>query len=78
MEDLKNKGRRLNWQQAFEKLGCGKTKFYALVNLGKLSAYWMIWKKRGFWVYESDCASLIVERNFPVSVKQDDSAYPVS
>ncbi len=70
MEDLKNKGRRLNWRQACEILGCGKTKFYALVNSGKLPAYDIHGKKRGFWVYETDCTSLIVKRNFGEIVKQ--------
>ena len=32
------KDRKLNWKQACEILGCGKTKFYHLVYTGKLPA----------------------------------------
>ena len=47
MEDLKNKGRRLNWRQACELLGCGKTRFYSLVQGGMLPAYKIRGGKRG-------------------------------
>ena len=59
MEDLKNKGRRLNWRQACEILGCGKTRFYALIRKGMLPAYRVTGGKRGLWVYEADCNSLV-------------------
>lgn len=59
MEDLKNKGRRLNWRQACEILGCGKTRFYALIRKGMLPAYRVTGGKRGLWVYESECQGLV-------------------
>lgn len=59
MEDTKNKGRRLNWQQACELLGCGKTRFYALIHKGMLPAYRVAGGKRGLWVYENECRGLV-------------------
>ena len=59
MEDLKNKGRRLNWRQACEILGCGKTRFYSLVQGGMLPAYKIRGGKRGLWVYENDCKNIL-------------------
>ena len=45
-------GRRLNWKQARGMLGCGKTKFYDLVNSGELKALRV--GKRGLIIYEKD------------------------
>ena len=59
MEDLKNKGRRLNWRQACKLLGCGKSKFYELIKCGILTSYKIKYAKRGIWVYEKDCICLI-------------------
>lgn len=69
MEDAKNKGRRLNWQQACEYLGCRKTCFYGLIRRGKLTAYGVSGSKRGLWVYEEDCQRLVqpVESVCPVN-----------
>ena len=59
MENVSNKGRRLNWRQACEYLGCRKTCFYGLIRKGKLPAYGVSGGKRGLWVYESDCQKLV-------------------
>lgn len=48
-----NKGRRLNWKQACEMLGCSKSHFYNLINEGKLPAV-RYGKVRGVWVWEKD------------------------
>lgn len=63
MEDMKSKGRRLNWRQACEILGCGKTHFYRLIHNGNLPAYKMKGSKRGIWVFEKDCIDQIEECN---------------
>ncbi|WP_297829136.1 AlpA family transcriptional regulator [uncultured Desulfovibrio sp.] len=57
--EIDARGQRLNWRQACEILGCGKTQFYALVSSGKLSAYRPEGCKRGLWVYESDVEACI-------------------
>ena len=54
-----NRGRRLNWQQACDILGCRRTRFYGLVRSGRLPAYRTQGSKRGMWVYESDCLALV-------------------
>lgn len=64
--DTENRGQRLNWQQACQILGCGKTQFYRLVNAGRLTAYRV--GHRGLWVYEADC------RNLVTSISQQESA----
>lgn len=51
--------RRLNWRQACEILGCGKSHFYALINKGVLPAYRLKDGKKGWWVYEKDCFELV-------------------
>lgn len=51
--------RRLNWKQACEILGCKKTRFYELVNSGKLRGFRVGGGKRNLWVYEQDCLALI-------------------
>lgn len=50
-------GKKLNWQQACARLGCGKSKFYDLVNSGVIPAYRV--GRRGIWVKEEDVAQLI-------------------
>lgn len=55
--ETENRGQRLNWQQACQILGCGKTQFYRLVNDGRLAAYRV--GHRGLWVYEADCRNLV-------------------
>lgn len=57
-EDLEWRGRRLNWRQACEVLGCGKTRFYRLIEEGRLPAYRLEGGKRDLWVYEADCRRL--------------------
>lgn len=52
------KGRKLNWQQACELIGCSKTHFYSLVNSGRLPGFRTADKKRGLWVWEADCLAL--------------------
>lgn len=59
MNNTANKGRRLNWRQACECLGCRKTCFYGLIRKGKLTAYGVSGSKRGLWVYEKDCQELL-------------------
>lgn len=59
MNNTANKGRRLNWRQACEILGCGKTRFYALVRSGSLPAYRLEGSERGLWVYDLDCHALV-------------------
>ena len=54
-----NQGRRLNWRQACDILGCRRTRFYALVRSGRLPAYRTQGSKRGMWVYEADCLALV-------------------
>ena len=54
-----SRGRKLNWQQACEVLGCRRTRFYALVRSGRLPAYRTQGSKRGMWVYEADCLALV-------------------
>lgn len=52
-----NRGTRLNWREACKILGCGKTKFYDLVNNGDLPAYRINGGR--LWVWEEDCYALI-------------------
>lgn len=52
------RGKRLNWRQACELLGCKKTFFYALIRSGRLPAYRVAGSKRSLWVYEEDCLRL--------------------
>lgn len=52
------RGKRLNWRQACELLGCKKSFFYALVRDGRLPAYRLDGCKRSLWVYEEDCLRL--------------------
>ena len=73
MENASNKGRRLNWQQACEILGCGKNRFYALVSTGALPAYKIMGSKRGLWVYESDCGALVVSMDPGTAVSREGS-----
>ena len=54
-----SKGQRLNWRQACGILGCGRTRFYALVKSGRLPAYRTQGGKRGMWVYDADCRALV-------------------
>ncbi|MDR2946709.1 MAG: excisionase family DNA-binding protein [Candidatus Adiutrix sp.] len=49
--------KRLNWKQACDILGCGKTKFYRLIRDKKLPAYRAGMK--GIWVKEDDVFRLI-------------------
>lgn len=53
------KGRKLNWRQACEILGCSKRHFYRLVHSGELSAYRTSRAKRGLWVFERDVRALV-------------------
>lgn len=48
---------RLNWKQACEVLGCGKSTLYRLVREGKLPARGV--GKRGRWYLRSDCEKLL-------------------
>lgn len=48
---------RLNWKQACEVLGCGKTKLYALIRNGKLPSYRV--GARGMYVLRTDCKRLM-------------------
>lgn len=57
--DTSAKGKRLNWRQACEIMGCGKTRFYRLVRSGALVAYNLQGAQRGLWVYEHDCRELV-------------------
>ncbi|MFV0421619.1 DNA-binding protein [Oleidesulfovibrio sp.] len=59
MNRFTDKGKRLNWRSACKILGCGKTKFYDMVNTGALPAYRCSAGKRGLWVWEADCYALI-------------------
>lgn len=58
---MNDKGRRLNWRQACEILGCSQAYFYRLVSDGELKAYRTKGKKRGLWVWESDVKELVEE-----------------
>lgn len=57
MSESSSQERRLNWKQACEILGCGKTCFYQMVKSGKLRAFSV--GKRNLWVYEDDCFKLL-------------------
>lgn len=57
------KGRRLNWRQACELLGCGKRKFYSLVKTGRLRAWRIADSRRGLWVWEKDVRELVKRAN---------------
>lgn len=59
MIDGDGKGRRLNWRQACEIMGCSQTYFYRLINEGLLPATRVKGKKRGLLVYEADCLALV-------------------
>jgi excisionase family DNA binding protein len=52
-----NTDKKLGWRQACEILGCGKTKFYELVNSGALPGYRV--GVKGVWVYEADVLRLL-------------------
>ncbi len=54
-----DRGKRLNWRQACDILGCGKDFFYRLVKEGMLPAYRPQMSRRGLWVYEADCHGLV-------------------
>ena len=54
-----SEGKRLNWRQACEILGCKRTRFYQLVNSGQLRAFRLGVGKRNLWVYKEDCEALI-------------------
>jgi excisionase family DNA binding protein len=54
---VEDKGKKLNWRQACEILGCGRTKFYGLVSLGIIPGYRTGIK--GVWVYEADVRQLV-------------------
>lgn len=63
MENVNNKGRRLNWRQACDIMCCGKNYFYILVKKGELPLYRVKGKKRGGYVYEKDCLNLLQQIN---------------
>lgn len=48
---------RLNWKQACTVLGCGKTKFYELIQSGALMAHRV--GKKGLWVNRAECEKLM-------------------
>ena len=50
---MEEKGKRLNWKQACDILGCSKSHFYNLVNQGKIPAH-RYGRVRGMWVWEQD------------------------
>lgn len=52
----KDKGRKLNWKQACDVIGCGKTYLYNAINSGELPAY-RLGKVRGLWIWESDAVT---------------------
>lgn len=52
-------GKKLNWKQACEVLGCSKRRFYLLINTGRLTAFRVEGSKRGLWVWEDDVKALI-------------------
>lgn len=56
---MNDQGKRLNWSEACALLGCSRSYFYSLVKAGKLTAYAVKGKKRGFWVLERDVVGLV-------------------
>lgn len=54
-----DRGRKLNWRQACALIGCGRSKFYELINSGKLRAFRPEGVLRGVWVWEEDCRKLV-------------------
>ena len=59
------KGRRLNWLEACQILGCSRRQFYRLIEKGILPAYKLEGCRRGIWVYENDVRS--VQRSVPTA-----------
>lgn len=55
---MKDKGKKLNWQQACEILGCGRTKFYDMVRSGIIPGYRA--GRKGIWVYEDDTERALI------------------
>lgn len=60
----KGKGKKLNWQQCCERIGCGKSHFYALVNAGTIQAE-RFGTRKGIRVYEADL------ENYLKSIKEE-------
>ena len=60
--------KKLNWEQACERLGCSKSKFYRLIRAKVLPAYRA--GRRGIWVREEDVLRLIETME---SVDQEDA-----
>ena len=58
MSQNAERGRKLNWRQACEVIGCSKRQFYRLVHKGVLPAYQLPGSKRGLWVWEGDCMDI--------------------
>lgn len=52
---------RLNWKQACEVLGCGKSTLYRLVREGKILSYGV--GKRGLWFRRNDCEKILRQEN---------------
>lgn len=50
---MSDKGKKLNWRQACEILGCKKSHFYNLVNSGQIPAQ-KHGVLRGVWVYQKE------------------------
>ncbi|MDE7372157.1 MAG: excisionase family DNA-binding protein [Desulfovibrio sp.] len=58
MSQNAERGRKLNWRQACEVIGCSKRQFYRLIHKGVLPAYQLPGSKRGLWVWEHDCKDI--------------------
>lgn len=56
---MEDRGRKLNWRQACQIMGCSKQRFYRLVREGALPAFRAFGTKRGLWVWEKDVQNLI-------------------
>jgi excisionase family DNA binding protein len=55
---MARENKRLNWQQACQLLGCGKSHFYRLVNSGELPSE-RFGGVKGVTVKESDCKAYL-------------------
>lgn len=56
---MEERGKKLNWRQACEILGCGKRQFYSLIRTGRLPGFRVVGSKRGLWVWEDDVRKMI-------------------
>lgn len=70
MNSGKDLGRKLNWRQACDVLGCSRSFFYNLVNTGLLPSR-RYGRVKGIWVYERDCLEYLARTSSCVESGQN-------